>query len=156
MNKTVKIIISWILVILWMGVIFTFSSMDSDQSNSESKGTIDKVVTGTIEIGNNIGITNYNPTIEEKEEIIDMLNFPVRKLAHMFLYFVLAILLINALKISEIKKVYIITIIIVLLYAITDEFHQTLINGRTGKFIDVLIDTTGSLIGMLLTKLIKS
>ena len=75
---------------------------------------------------------------------------PLRKVAHASEYLVFALLIINALKQSNIKKTYIITIIICFLYACTDEYHQTFIDGRTGQFVDVLIDTSGSIIGCLL------
>ena len=49
---------------------------------------------------------------------------PIRKLAHFTEYLILCIL-----------------------YAFTDEYHQTFINGRTGQILDVLIDSSGSLLG---------
>ena len=41
-------------------------------------------------------------------------------------------------------------IAITLLYAITDEYHQTFVHGRHGSPIDVLIDATGVAIALLL------
>lgn len=40
------------------------------------------------------------------------------------------------------------------LYALTDEFHQTFIPGREGKFADTLIDILGILIGLFFYHLI--
>lgn len=40
-------------------------------------------------------------------------------------------------------------LIITILYAISDEFHQTLVPTRTGQPSDVLIDTAGALIGFV-------
>lgn len=37
---------------------------------------------------------------------------------------------------------------VALLYAITDEFHQTFVPGRNGNGIDVLIDSVGILIAL--------
>ncbi len=34
---------------------------------------------------------------------------------------------------------------ITVLYAVTDEFHQTFVNGRAGRPLDVAIDTAGAL-----------
>ena len=42
------------------------------------------------------------------------------------------------------------------LYACTDEFHQTLIPGRAGQFTDVLVDTGGVILGILLVCLIRT
>ena len=36
------------------------------------------------------------------------------------------------------------------LYACSDEFHQLFIPGRSGQFIDILIDTSGALIMLLI------
>lgn len=41
------------------------------------------------------------------------------------------------------------------LYAITDEFHQRFVGGRTASPVDVLIDTCGSLIGVTVRALIR-
>ena len=41
-----------------------------------------------------------------------------------------------------------------MLYSCTDEFHQLFINGRSGSFRDVLIDTIGILLGTYLYKIL--
>ena len=41
------------------------------------------------------------------------------------------------------------------LYACSDEFHQTFVPGRAGQFKDVLIDTAGALIGLIVVTLIR-
>lgn len=38
--------------------------------------------------------------------------------------------------------------ILAVLYAITDEYHQTFVFGRNGTWIDVLIDSTGAAIAL--------
>ena len=43
-----------------------------------------------------------------------------------------------------------VALIFCLLYAISDEFHQTFVAGRSGQITDVLIDLSGSLAGILL------
>lgn len=151
MKKNKKqIIISIILVIIWMSIIFMFSNMDTIKSNSTSKEMINKVVDTTIEASNNIGIIKETPTEEEKQNIINNLNLPLRKIMHFTEYLILSLLLLNALTQTNIKNKYLITIIICFIYAITDEYHQTFIDGRTGQFIDVLIDTTGSILGLII------
>lgn len=146
LNK--KIIISWLLVIIWMIVIFWLSSMDSDLSNRRSKTTINKVIATTVEKTDINNATSQQQTKANISRVVDKLNMPLRKCAHATAYFVLALLLINALTISKVnlKKALIITIIVCFLYACTDEYHQTFVDGRTGQFTDVLIDTTGALI----------
>ena len=151
MNKErIKKINSWILVIIWMIIIFMFSNMDTIKSNGTSKEMINKVVETTIETSNNIGIIEETPTEEEKQNIINNLNLPLRKIMHFTEYLILSLLLLNALTKTKIQNKYFITIIICFIYAITDEYHQTFIDGRTGQFIDVLIDTTGSILGLII------
>ena len=43
-----------------------------------------------------------------------------------------------------------IALVIVFLYACTDEFHQLFIPGRSGEFRDVMVDTCGGIIGLIL------
>ena len=43
-----------------------------------------------------------------------------------------------------------ISVAIALLYAITDELHQSFTGNRGPKFVDVLIDFSGSVIGVLI------
>ena len=40
------------------------------------------------------------------------------------------------------------------LYACTDEIHQLFIEGRSGEIRDILVDSTGALIGMVLVGII--
>jgi len=34
------------------------------------------------------------------------------------------------------------------IFAITDEYHQTLVQGRTGQILDVCIDSLGAILGL--------
>ena len=145
-----RAIISWILVILWAVVIFFMSSMDSNKSNQKSKETIDVVIEKTVDTSNNFGITDKRPSKKQKKETVDELNVPLRKVAHASEYCVFTILIVWALYNSGIKKKrrFIIALIVCFLYACTDEYHQTFVNGRTGQFTDSLIDTSGGVIRM--------
>ncbi len=134
---SIKKIILIILCIIWGLVIFTFSNSDAESSNNISKGLINEV----IEVFSNI----FDINDKEIEELTISLNRPVRKLAHMTEYFILALLIFNALRIFKYKgNKYILTLIICFIYSIFDEYHQTFISGRTGQFIDCIIDITGS------------
>ena len=152
MKKVLKIIQTWIFVFLWLGLIFYFSNMNSNESNVKSKETIQKVIETTVETGNKVGITEEVPTKEEQLSWIEILNLPLRKFMHMMIYCILSLLVINALNKQKIKHKYFITVILCVLYAITDEYHQTFITGRTGQLFDVIIDTIGILIGVFLKK----
>ena len=59
MKKTINII----LIIIWMSVIFIFSSMPSEESNEKSKATIKE----TIEIINNTPVSKQNESLSQAE-----------------------------------------------------------------------------------------
>ena len=145
MKLNYKILISWILVILWMITIFYLSSMNSEVSNTKSKDTINTVVTTSIET------TNKDISQDKVNSIVNILNKPLRKCMHSIVFFILVILLINAFYNTNIRnyKAYVFSIVISFIYACTDEYHQLFVLGRTGQFIDVLIDTIGTLLGCL-------
>lgn len=126
--------------------------MDTNESNFKSKKTINKLIEETVETTNNIGLTDKHPTEEKTEKVTEKLNKPFRKGMHASVYFVLAILIMNALIVSN-RKIFlavVLSIIISFTYACTDEYHQTFVGGRTGQFSDVLIDTMGSIVGVSL------
>lgn len=146
--KKKNLIITFLLlfVLLWMGTIFYLSSMNTNESNGRSK----VIVSDIVEI---VGkITHREYTLKEKEALVEKFNKPIRKCAHASVYFVLSILVLNFLLAlhSNLEKKYVLvffmTIFICFLFALTDEYHQTFVYGRTGQFRDVLIDTSGALI----------
>ncbi len=134
MNRIALLNIS--LLIIWLGVIFFLSSEPSTVSSARSGVLVDVLKTIT-------------PNATDTENI----TFLVRKAAHITAYFILGILVfrvIRAYKLSP-KKAVILSAAIVMFYAITDELHQLLVNGRSGEVRDVLIDTAAGAIGVLIT-----
>ena len=142
-----KKIISFIVLILWMIVIFSFSSADANKSTSTS----DKVITTMIEIKDKI--TNNETPNNEKEIIVKNSSFYIRKLAHITEYLILGFLMFNLLKQYSVTNIYY-AIGLSILYSCTDEFHQLFISGRSGSIRDILIDSIGILIGTYLYKLL--
>lgn len=141
-----KKVILILLVILWMGVIFFFSSCNGLDSKKQSIGFLDTTI-GII-----INIFDHDITEENKLIIIEKLDYPIRKAAHMTEYFILSILL--SLLLSNyninIMKIIIIAFIISFIYACSDEMHQLFVSERSGQIKDVLIDSIGSSIGLIL------
>ena len=156
LNNKLKQILSWLLVVIWCIIIFLFSAMDSDNSNNKSIKTIEKVVETTVNTTSDLGITE-KVSDHKINEISYNLNFPLRKCVHAFVYLILAILVLNALKQSGVKgyKIYFIGLLICFIYSIFDEYHQTFVMGRTGQFMDSLIDTGGSILGTLIYFIFK-
>lgn len=128
-------IILAILIVLWMITVFCFSNDNSQKSSSKSE----KIVEVISQICDN--------KIMEK----DKLETIVRKSAHMIIYTVGGILFFlycNTYDIRLNKKI-IYSIIIGVLYAITDEIHQGFVPGRSPQITDILIDTAGVSLGIM-------
>ncbi len=70
----------------------------------------------------------------------------LRKLAHAAEYAVLGALLVRALRRP------LPAFALAVLYAVTDEVHQTFVTGREGAVLDVLVDAVGAAAGVLAWK----
>jgi VanZ family protein len=85
-------------------------------------------------------------------EQVSFVQFLIRKLGHWFEYFVLAVLLYRALYAESGSRSSVrpaaMTIAFALVWAITDEFHQSLVPSRTASIVDVMIDGFGALCGI--------
>ena len=79
------------------------------------------------------------------------LDLILRKLAHMTEYALLTILWAWALRPVTHMNVAIAAAIAVA-YAISDEYHQTYVEGRAGTFVDVLIDSAGVAVAIALLR----
>lgn len=86
------------------------------------------------------------------EATIDLIHGYIRKSAHLFEYAVLAALTARALAESSaavLKKYsYALALLLVLIVASIDEFHQSYEPSRTSSPYDVLIDVTGGAIAI--------
>ena len=149
-----KIFVKFVLVIVWMFVIFYLSSMTSVESNSKSKKIATKLIESTEERSNK-KVSSIKESVSSNVDsnlLIKNTNIVIRKCAHVSEYFILYLLLINLFS-SLIKNkrmlLYLIGLVICFIYACTDEYHQLFVDGRTGQFIDVLIDTIGPIIAFL-------
>ena len=144
-------VIRFILVLLLLvtfGMIFNFSNQDSKKSGSTSQ-KVTEAITKDIK-----AIQELNKN--EKAKVIDQIENIIRKIAHFSLYALVGFLLMSLLityNINEKNKI-ISTVTIGAIYAISDEFHQSFIPGRSGQASDVFLDTLGTTIGGLFILLI--
>lgn len=132
-----------ILLLLWtFYIIFGFSSQDGEVS-----GGLSQKITQII-----VNIFN----IQEDENIVLRLEKIIRKIAHFSIYTVVGILLMALLSTYNMKQrnAAISTFIIGIIYASSDEIHQSFIPGRSARITDVLIDTMGVLMGILLIMIV--
>ena len=136
MNK--RKIISWLAVILWLVLIFILSAQPVHKSNGLSKGIAEKI----IKI-----IEKISP---DKNISLGRFNHYLRKAAHFFSYMVLGILMMNVLKMMKVEGVkrIVLALVICILCAMLDEFHQLFVPGRGAQVKDVIIDTVGAIVGI--------
>ncbi|MGN1322896.1 MAG: VanZ family protein [Bacilli bacterium] len=137
MAKKKEIIISWMLLVIWMIFIFIMSSFNGNISSNQSGSIADLIY------------NLFNISDTEKVSLI------VRKCAHVSEFFILGILVINLVSKYNVKHIYLISFIICVLYASSDEFHQLFVSGRSGQVTDVLIDLIGVVLGLSIYCLIK-
>lgn len=113
-----------IMSAIMMGIIFLFSSFNAEISSMQS---------GII-----LNFVNI---------FLPVNSFMIRKLAHFTLFFLLSV------GVYLTTKNYIITILLVSLYAISDEVHQYFIPGRSCEIRDMIIDISGCLVSLITIKL---
>ena len=129
-NKNKKLaVLFWVLSAVCMGVIFWFSSRTATESTGQSNVFVE-----------------WLESLFGKNEIWV---FIVRKSAHCLEFTGLAVLLSLALYFTRGKISYIISLLIASAYAVTDEVHQTFVEGRSCELRDWAIDTVGALLGII-------
>lgn len=141
-------VIKFTLVICCMLIIFMFSSDSGTASSKKS----DSVIINLVDVISNKKVNN-----KDRDKYIEKYVFPVRKCAHFTIYLVLGILVISLLSEYRILnfKTVLYTLLIVFLYACSDEFHQLFVSGRSSEIRDVLIDSSGGFIGSYLYYLFR-
>ncbi|HEX6438643.1 MAG TPA: VanZ family protein [Candidatus Binatia bacterium] len=125
----------WLPVLLWATVIFLFSTEHFAAPQSSR-------ILGPLLRSAFPGIT---------AEQVSLVQFVVRKLAHWSEYFILAVLLYRAWYAENSGRSPVrpaaLTVCFALVWAISDEFHQSLVPSRTASLVDVMIDGFGALCG---------
>lgn len=146
-NKMKKNILRIILILLLLGtfyIIFGFSSQDGEKSGSLSRRITEKIATLIPRIQEKSEI--------EKENIMNMMESIIRKMAHFSIYTVVGLLVMALLSTYNIKEKnrLIISLTTGIIYASSDEIHQSFVPGRTPMITDIMIDTMGVILGILL------
>lgn len=145
----IKKIIYGILLVGWMGVIFAFSHQNAEAS----KQLTSDIASDTIEQLEKVEGEVFEEStvfVEENHwEWVDKIFTPLRKMAHLLVFFVYGFLLFNFVKEFKFtfKELLIAVLVLGLFYAVFDEFHQTFIPGRAGLLKDVFINYVGAILG---------
>lgn len=150
-RKRLVIIVSHALILGWMGLIFYMSAQPGDLSGDIS-GTVSHLF---MRIWNAIFGLNWSEV--EILQMAEIWDYPIRKLAHMTEFGILAVLVYWALgqyrvfgKFCGVPKRYGVAWIFTVVYAATDEIHQLFVPDRSGNLVDVCVDATGALIALLI------
>lgn len=124
----------WFPVILWMSVIFEMSTGAFSASNTSR--IIEPLLRYLL------------PHSSETE--VQLIHGAIRKLAHVTEYFILGLLLFRAFRSNsaELKtwRWAFYSLVVVVLCAAGDEFHQSFEASRTASVLDVGIDTLGGFV----------
>ena len=153
MQKTWVRILSTGMTIAMMAVIFFFSTEPAVKSDSTSGIIAERIADMTRP-----DWRTMQP--EERKAFFDQIHYAVRKAAHFtefaMLGFSLRICLESWLGGREKGKsgLGFPSWLGATIYAALDEMHQRLVDGRTGRWQDVMIDSSGVLTGVLLACLL--
>ncbi len=146
--KVLKIVLI-IQTIFVMGFIFRMSAMNAKKSSDLSDSVGYKVGELTIK--------NFKKLPKKKKKAyVKKIQHPLRKLAHFTEFTALGFLFLLDVRVFlgfyGIKN-FITALLSGLFYAGTDEIHQLVVSGRSGEFLDVMIDFSGVLLGCLIATL---
>jgi VanZ family protein len=130
---------NWIPVILWASLIFVFST--DTFSSTNTAGIFEPI------------FSHIFPQLPARD--IDRIHVLIRKVGHFSEYFVLAVLLMRALRNAMGEELFgrrlFLSILIATLYAVSDEAHQSFVPSRSASAVDVSIDAIGAICGTLLS-----
>ena len=126
----------WFPVVLWVGFTFWMSSGTFSSSNTS------RIIEPLLRF--------FIPTISEST--LHHVHGIIRKLAHVTEYFLLGLLLFRAFRsennIQKPLRWASYSLLVVALFALGDEFHQSFVITRTSSIVDVGIDTFGGFLGL--------
>jgi VanZ family protein len=133
-----RLLKNWLPVCIWLGVIFLGSS-DLMSVEHTSRFIVPF-------------LRWLKPDISP--ETLASIHFIVRKCAHLGEYAVLALLLLRAAILTNLKRslaiLYVSVWVACLFVATTDEFHQTFVASRGASATDIMIDSGGAILGLLI------
>ncbi len=135
-----KQIVFLILTLIWCAVIFVFSAQNAGASSETSGSFIENVCDFIVPEFDSF-------TGDQRESLVEELQFFVRKSAHFTAYFILGILVYNSIRPRKKPARFIIPVFFAFIYACSDELHQYFVPGRSCELRDICIDTLGAAAG---------
>lgn len=141
---------SFLPAILLMIMIYTFSSQTGDVSSDLSMKVSRKIIQ-TADY-----IFDANLSEEQVDHYAEKINFITRKLAHMTEYFALAIAVAFPLYVYGLHGILLMLTagLFCVAFAGGDEFHQSMVAGRSPAVRDVAIDSFGVFWGIIAVRIV--
>lgn len=134
------------IMLLWMLVIFMFSAQNGSLSSSVSEGFAAKVFS--------VVYPRFNAMSQGEQALfLENVMLPLRKLAHFTLYFVLGMIASGLFVTVKNRGMLFKSAVswgVCVLYAISDEIHQHFVPERVCAALDVLIDSVGAILAVML------
>ena len=146
-----KKVIYALIIVTWCAIIFFMSNMSANESGSKSKEFLKNVTVFSTAFAYKTHILDHIPSAKSIDRFVNRYHTPFRKACHASEFFVLAMILMFALRKNtsfSLKKSALATLLICFLYSATDEIHQIFVKGRGAAFADCLIDTAGALLAV--------
>ena len=142
--------LSFLPALAMMYVIYGFSAQDAGASSNLSYQVSYKIV----EIGNEILDKGLDET--QIADYADQIGYPVRKLAHMTEYFLLAVAVYFPFYVYGLRgfPLMLVAGFICVAFAAGDEYHQSFVAGRGPSVKDVGIDSIGAFFGIMTVQII--
>ena len=138
MKTTAKRVSRYLPLVLWM--IFISVASTSEFSGANTSRLIRPLV-----------LWLFPGTSEATLQVI---HFSIRKLAHFTEYAVLGFLAARAFSSSTNaalnRRWFLVALILIVAYALLDEYHQSFVPSRTASIYDSMIDSVGGLAGLLI------
>jgi VanZ family protein len=146
----------WLPPILWASVIFLASSQPYEQQDLRPTLVENFNLEIVEQIANDIRFTYAGTEISiESRGVEGFVEFLLRKAAHFFVYLILGFLVYRLFHFLHIKKYKLpFALLVVILYAASDEIHQYYTPNRTALVEDVILDSIGGLVGIIIAQFI--
>lgn len=138
-----KTMVRILLCVIWLGLIFYNGTRQGEISQRSSK----KIINAASEF--------VKPSLNKLEKTglkFSDVNFYVRKNAHFFEYLISSIFLcslIREFKMYKGNEIFLL-LFLLLFFPVIDEFIQKYIPGRSSSVLDIMIDFSGGILGMLI------
>lgn len=125
------------ITLIWTAVIFSFS-LQSGEVSGDLSGSVLEALLGF-----------FMPGVLESPEKLELFHLILRKCAHFTEFMILGVLSSIALKYMKVGYKSIIGLGYCVLIASLDETLQLFVSGRAGRVQDVLIDSAGAFVGIV-------